>query len=76
MHDAAGNDGRSGVRFKTRFDVMGFGSRANDAKPDRLVVFELQIDDALDNRLTHGQAVLCFTLLNDAQAGCRIVRFE
>jgi len=61
------------MRFQPRLNVMRFSTRADDAQTDGLVVLELEIQNGLDDGLTHRQSVLRFALLDDAQTGNSVV---
>ena len=54
------------VRLKPRLDVVRFSTRPDDAETNGLVVLELKVKDALDHRLPHSEAVLCFSFFDDA----------
>ena len=64
------------MRLQTWLDVLGFGTRADDTEANGLVVLELEVEDGFDDGLTHGESVLRLALLDDAEAGCCVVRSE
>ena len=64
------------VRLKPRLDVVRFSTWPDDAKTNGLVVLELKVNDALDPRLTHCEAVLCFSFFDDSETRGSVVGFE
>ena len=67
-----GFDGCPCMRFEAGGDVFGFCTRANDAQTDGTAVFELEIDEGGEHRLTHRLTVHGLTAFDDAQGDDRI----
>ena len=57
------------MRFKPWLNVLGFGTRTDNAEANRLVVLELEVEDGFDDGLAHGEPVLRLTLFDDTEAG-------
>ena len=64
------------MRFKPWLNVLGFGTRTDNAEANGLVVLELEVEDGIDDGLAHGEPVLRLTLFDDAEAGRCVVGGE